>query len=128
MSNPPQQPVNDSLRIEYDKLVQEREQLYQERARLFGLKPTVYVRNLDPSTTEAELKQWFQQSGTIKEVRLQTDKNGMFYFYFYYYCYYSNQIIYSQFIFVSIHIHTIIFIIFKNNSQQHILGCNIAFI
>lgn len=73
----PQIQSNDVIRAEYDKLVQEREELFQERLRLFGLKPTVYVRNLDPTTTEAELKQWFQQSGPIKDVRLQLDPNGV---------------------------------------------------
>lgn len=79
-SSAPLPNVSDSIgfRAEYEKLVQEREELFQERLRLFGLKPTVYVRNLDPTTTESELKQWFQQSGAIKAVRLLLD-NSMFF-------------------------------------------------
>jgi RNA recognition motif-containing protein len=69
-------PGHDVLRNEYEHLIREREQLYTERGRVFGVKPTVYIKNLDVTTTDSELRVWFAQCGPIKDVRVQTDENG----------------------------------------------------
>lgn len=61
------------FKSDLERLQTEREMLHRERAKLFGIKPTVYIRNLDPKTDENEIKTWFSQCGPVREVRIQRD-------------------------------------------------------
>lgn len=74
-NNPPLVPLATFLLLDRAMFQEDRVLFETERAQL-GLEPRLFVGNIDPSTTEEELQQYFEPFGEIKQACIIRDKDG----------------------------------------------------